>query len=230
MPFSSRNKEIMRLVKVKACEIIFSPSKRTYQDMKKKRDQENIDPESDCHQAQKKLNTLSNSVLLEIDNAQSIAPVVSPKEMEDIIKNATVVFDDSFSCLENIHETLDLLENNSIIENSLENNHTSLQNVMESTNQEKEDSGESYEPEMDDESSDTNSSLSFEIERDASNATDQEINKPKNKKKQKGENKKEKNKLLRMRGEKYLGFRKPAGQRNTFHDKSRTERKMKARL
>lgn len=249
MSFSSRTKKILQLVKDQKIEKVSSPSKRTYQDVINNEEIENIDSEIDSYQVPKKINILSTSALLEISNLQPIEPVLSPEEMEDVINNATVVFDDSFGCLGNIEEitgeamTLNLLAN----ESSSQNNHTSLQNVMETTinndtqnsqsghentlrettEKEREDSDGSYAPEIDNEETDRSSGL--ESEPDTSNVSDQEIRKPTNKKRQKGENKKKKNKLLRMCGSKYLGFRKPAGQRNTFHDKNRSERNMKRR-
>ncbi|CAG9772240.1 unnamed protein product [Ceutorhynchus assimilis] len=55
----------------------------------------------------------------------------------------------------------------------------------------------------------------------------QEItNNPGKKKKTKGVRKREINQKLRLTGKKFLGFRKPAGQKNSFHDTERNERIM----
>lgn len=48
-------------------------------------------------------------------------------------------------------------------------------------------------------------------------------------KRKKSERKRELNNKLRMRGAKYIGFRKPKDQKNTFHDTPRDERRLKAR-
>lgn len=67
-----------------------------------------------------------------------------------------------------------------------------------------------------------------ETEMECSDSSDNEgqIGKRKRIKKQK---KRELNKKLRMKGENYIGFRKPKGQKNTFHDIPRDKRRLKPR-
>lgn len=60
-------------------------------------------------------------------------------------------------------------------------------------------------------------------------ADTEEQNNQKKRKKVKGVNKRIINKRLRMCGEDYLGFTKPRGQRNTFHNMNRPERKLGSR-
>lgn len=54
-------------------------------------------------------------------------------------------------------------------------------------------------------------------------SNEQTVNK---KRKVRGTNKRQENKKLRMHGKQYVGFRRPSGQRNTFQDTKRYERKM----
>lgn len=54
-------------------------------------------------------------------------------------------------------------------------------------------------------------------------------NKPESRKKVKGINKREINKKLRLTGKNYVGFRKPAKQKNSFHDTPRSEKILGAR-